>query len=132
MTRWAHALIVALVVVVIVQAVFFVRARREVARREQQIAKLAEQHELFCGAYRSAVRATRESMEHPRKAGDPVFGYLFYHLSSPSYLDLCHVDEATKAKMVKRGRNCAGAGGEDDYPCLARVARELEEAIPTP
>lgn len=128
MTRRAYVLVVVLVVVVVAQTVVLVRERREAARRNQEIAKLDEQRGLFCVAYRGTLQSNRLAMAHARN-DDPSFGYLFYQLSILA-LDLCHVDAATKAKMYRRNWGCADVVGGYDYPCLSRVSRELEDAIP--
>jgi hypothetical protein len=118
-----------LVVVVIAQTIFLVRERREVARREQETARLKDQRSMFCVFYHGAVQTNRLAMADA-PSDNRAFGHLFYQLSMSPYLDLCHVDERTKANMAARNWGCESVVGGYDYPCLARVARELEDAIP--
>lgn len=127
MTRVLSLVLVVLVAVSVIEAFLLVRSRNE----SERLKASERQRVQFCGFYRISIRTTRDALEQQRNAQDPRFRYDFYQLTTEPYLDVCQVREPTRSKMARRAWECSHPlGEEEDHACLARVARELEAALP--
>lgn len=128
-TRIAVALVIALTAVVVAESLVLVRDRDEL-----KVLRTNERERLrFCSSYRSVIVSLESALKNPRNVNDPAFESAFLWVTMDPFLDVCHTREPTRSKIARRDWGCKRAVlgvPQYDYGCLARVAGELQGAIP--